>query len=73
MDSGQLLWNVLYDGLLSLLHLREVQIIGYADDIAEVAKELDQVLKLCNLITSKIKKCLTAINLRLAGQKLKQC
>ncbi len=68
---GPLLWNVLYDGVLCLPLPKEVQIIGYADDIAVivVAKELDQIQNLCNQTATKIKDWFAATNLQLAGQK----
>ncbi|XP_069961813.1 uncharacterized protein [Bactrocera oleae] len=52
---GPLLWNVLYDGVLCLPLPKEVQIIGYADDIAVtvVAKELDQIQNLCDVGADK--------------------
>lgn len=68
---GPLLWNVLYDGILRLPLPKDVQIIGYADDIAVtvVAKEISQIECMCNQIATKIKEWLTATKLQLAGQK----
>lgn len=71
---GPLLWIVLYDGILGIPLPREVQIIGYADDIAitVVAKDLDQVENICNSTAQQIKNWLAATNLQLAGQKPKR-
>ena len=54
---GPLLWNVLYDGVLRLPLPKQVQIIGYAEDIAitVVAKGLGQLENLCNHATATIK------------------
>uniref|UniRef100_A0A034WR48 Putative 115 kDa protein in type-1 retrotransposable element R1DM n=1 Tax=Bactrocera dorsalis TaxID=27457 RepID=A0A034WR48_BACDO len=68
---GPLLWNILYDGVLRLPLPKQVQIIGYADDIAVtvVAKEIHEIVRLCNHAAEKIKEWLMITKLQLAGQK----
>ena len=67
---GPLLWNILYDGVLSLPIPRGMQIIGYADDTA-VTNNLHHIEATCMTTLARIKSWLKSANLQLAGQKTK--
>lgn len=68
---GPTLWNVMYDGLLELPVLREVELVSFADDIAIVAmahnKEL--VKSLVDPVLSSINVWMTADGLQVAPHK----
>lgn len=68
---GPLLWNVMYDGIFKLKVPEEVQIVGFADDVAIIvqAQILDDVQLYANEAVRTIKNWLESVNLKLAEHK----
>lgn len=68
---GPILWNIMYDGLLRIETLRNVKIIGFADDIAIVivGKLLEEITQIANETIAKIREWLISAGLQLADHK----
>ena len=68
---GPTLWNVMYDGILRITKPKQVEIIGFADDIAVVVvgKTLQEMAALTERTIGIIKRWLTSSGLELADQK----
>lgn len=68
---GPLLWNVMYDGVLRLIFPKNVQIVGFADDIALVcvAKELHVAQTITNASIQIVRSWLRSMGLSLADHK----
>ena len=68
---GPILWNIMYDAILRLAMPEDVEIVGFADDIAVVVvgKFLDEVTLTANLAVVVIRQWLLSVGLELADHK----
>ena len=68
---GPLLWNVMYDGVFNLNLPNNVEVVGFADDIAVVvtAKFTEEVTRIGNEAIETIRTWLDTVGLQLAEHK----
>lgn len=68
---GPLLWNIMYNGVLSLPMPINARTVGFADDIAVVveAKYLEEIIQTANEAVATIQGWLSSVGLQLAGHK----
>ncbi len=68
---GPILWNVMYDGVLSIKQPEAVKLIAYADDliVVAVAKHLDDLRSKCNECVNSLRQWFSSRSLVLAEHK----